>query len=386
MVCGLFAPQTILVDAPEKNTARSSMNFEELSWVGTFFMHKMTDFLCSYLQDSFRDNRKAHPVATHVFDIYIEGKHIQSDINRTYFDLNLLQKALLKNDLETTKILLFLGADPYLKNDFEMSAIHLARDKKMDQFVQLYQRYEPMYQNYQAHENSSKHWYQKLVDSFVRVVAPFQANQGLEYIVQTLQEYGKTHYWLSKIFMYGVVGYRFDTLMNQSWYTQNFLQYCIVNNDLDFARTLLYLGANPLQKNRFGAHALETALHQFESKFVALFFKYLSVPALKAELYSQLQKYLPLLLLSGLQEYGKSGSIYFLSDVAQYFGVLHGDIAPENERALIAGIVEMVNAECEKQYGLQPIQKRSRDSYQIPALRIAHGSMQIISGPTVIVF
>lgn len=295
--------------------------------ISDFVMQQGYKWTLGYMHNSFIESKKNNAVSFALFNTYIDGKLISQDINRTYLTSNLLQKAFDRGDIDLTKTLLFLGADPHKPNFFGISAVDTAHQKQSQEFSNLYAQYKSQ-SGQQVHENKTETMslFKKIFDNSIRAAAALGAQEGLNYIVAMLQEQSKSHRWLSKVFMYMISGYRFEDMLNQSWIKQTALQYAMKKNDLDFARMLLYLGANPLQNNSCGNSAFVKAVKTQNLPFVKLFWKYISLYGIKENVVLVVQPYLLQLLECGIQDSCDNQSDKFLLEVKTYFNVTSDDV------------------------------------------------------------
>jgi|GEM_PF-1508859 len=354
--------QEAVVSTPDDVVELGMATPEKMAILGKFFFNVMTGVIFNYMRDSFRMYQNAHPIQAGLLGTYIEDKHISSDINRTA----LLHHALQARDLDATKTLLFLGASPNYKSTGGMSALEEAKQLHLPVFEDLFHEYEyeqPVH--FVGRDDLKDVWHKRALTRVVQAVAPLTAAQGVSSLVQALQAYGEQHPWLSKFFFYGISGYRVDILMNKPWYKTNFLQHCIQADDLDFVKVLLYLGAHPLRENASGQCAMATALYNFKTSFVKLFWLYVSAPSIKSTMLPILQKYKVLLLLSAISDYNKTKSTVFLSDVALYFNAIGMPIDKLRPAPQIMELIETINDLSWDVYHVRPFEIVSKNEFRV---------------------
>lgn len=276
--------------------------------------------LFSYMHSSFEEYRQQHPIKYGLMAAYIPGKYIHNDINRLYMGDTLLHKALMRQDVDLVTILLFLGANPLEKNAAGITGIELAKKLKLSSCKSILDLY-LIEQKKLLGRTDLESLHQSVVSKMIYFVTPLMANQGLNSLVESLQMYGTQHPFLSRVFMYGVRGHKLDTWLNTSCFHATFLQRCIDENYQEFAKILLYLGADPLGCNMYGYSAFDQAVKTGNLGFLKMFWLYVSSPLVKSEMYPLLEKYKVDLLSLAQDEYLRSGSTIFLRDVATYFNL-----------------------------------------------------------------
>lgn len=356
-----------------------------------FVKHTTQDFavgiMFSYMHNSFTQYQKDHPIKYAVLSAYAPGKYIHGDINRLYAGETLLHKAIVRKDFDLVTTLLFLGANPLVKNAQGLSALALAEKLQVDSIklnsLSSIKKLLEQYVNQQRimhGRDDIELLHQAVVSKMVHFIAPFAADQGLSSVVESLQDYGQEHPFLSSIFMFGIRGHRFDTLINASWYQATFLQRCMQQNYFEFAKILLYLGADPLTRSTAGVSAFEDAVKTFNIPFVKLFWLYVSSPVVKEDMYPVLEKYQLLLLLCAMQDYVQTRSTVFLHDVATYFNVTQASKSALQYNANIIKLVEQINKVAWSVEHVHPFEIVSACEFKISDMVVRRNKVIMVPG------
>jgi hypothetical protein len=295
------------------------------SLVKNYFFLKIRSFgfkvFYNYLDSMIVEYKKNHLVNYKVGMQHISARYLFQDINQLYDGQTVLHQAMISKNYDAMKMLLFFGADSQVANSQGITSLDIAHRYQEDCYVAVCNEY------IQLHKKRIKLDSQSLYQSYyVKVMHKLIALQGidkkgLQFIVDSLDEYKNKNSFLTHIFLYVIDGKCIDDFINISDVDVTLLQQSIYDNNIDLAQILLYLGADPMLKNSYGLSAFELAIKNKNIQFLKLFWPYISCNELRSEIYPLIVLYKDELLECVREQ----GNTPFIQVVYHYFGMQYQD-------------------------------------------------------------
>ncbi len=274
-----------------------------------------------YLDSMVAEYKKNHLVNYKISMQHISARYIFQDINQLYDGQTVLHQAVISKNYDAMKMLLFFGADSQVANSQGVASLDIAGRYQENCYVALCDTYVQL--NKKRTQIDSLSLYQNYYVKMMHKLIAIQGidKQGLEFIVDSLDEYKNKNPFLTRIFLYVIDGKCIDDFINTSDVDVTLLQQSIYDQNLDLAQILLYLGADPMLKNSCGFSAFELAIKNKKIQFLKIFWPYISCDGLRSEMYPLIAAYKDE-LLECVCEHGNTN---FIQAVYNYFGMQYQD-------------------------------------------------------------
>jgi hypothetical protein len=289
----------------------------------------------NHLNSMIIDYKANYPIRYKIGMQHISGRYVFQDINHLYNGETLLHQAVESKNYKLIQVLLFFGADSGVKNSQGVTPYEISLRYKEPYYAKLLEDYQNLGKKKTDLEASTmgQKYYVKMMHKLIELQRADK--QGVQFIIDSLEDYQKRHFYLTNIFLYVIDRKFVNDFINVADTQVTLLQSCIYDKNIDLAQILLYFGADPMLKNSWGVSAFELAVQSKHLQFIKLFWPYVSCDVLKQEMYPVLAFYKDELLACAHIDAQESENNYFLQAVYNYFGVATADERDQTIRKIV---------------------------------------------------
>lgn len=278
-----------------------------------------------YLNSIMINYKKNHELEYKIGMQYISGRYIFQDINRLYDGKTLLHQAVASKNNDVIKTLLFLGADSLKTDSQGVTPYDIAAPDKESMIKVLLEEYQELQKSRVdlPSQTVAQKYYIKMIHALMTYKE--MDKQAYPFIVNLLADNRSKNSLMMDVYLYIIDKKQVDDFINVVDARVTLLEQCIVDNNLDLAQVLLYLGADPMLKNKSSLSAFDLAIQNKNILFVKLFWPYVGCDALRSEMYPILSDYQDELIACADLDAQRFGSKHFTNAVYDYFGISNQD-------------------------------------------------------------